>query len=412
MNHDGVDFLLSREGLAILAREADSAPTDPLREVSRLRAEGLAPWQVSALLGQAALRRRAIQKFGALASRLLFTEAGLEQATRSIVADHHATRYADAGLNRVADLGCGIGANSLALQRANREVTAVELDPLTAKIAAHNLTVQGAELFSGTVVPTATVITGDAESFPLDGVDGVFLDPARRTAGHSNTRRITDPDDYSPSLHFAHNLALRLPTGIKLGPGLDRDLIPEGVEAQWVSVDNQVVEMGLWSGPLARPGVGRSALLLATKGENRCYELSAAQDSEDAAVTGLGEYLYEPDGAVIRARLIGLLARQIGAGMLSEGIAYLSSETLTPTPFASAFRIVEVFPFQERRLKQAMRARGIGSLEIKKRGADTDPALLRKRLQLRGPHHATLIITRHGHKHVALLAERLPAFSS
>jgi hypothetical protein len=191
---------------------------------------------------------------------------------------------------------------------------------------------------------------------------------------------------------------------MKLGPGHDRDQIPIDAEAQWVSVEGQVVEMGLWFGALARRGILRSALLLTRDG---VHELTAPADSDDAAVGELGQYVYEPDGAVIRARLIGDLARSLNALMLSEGIAYLTADTLAPTPFASAFRVLETLPFDEKKLRLALSERHIGTLEIKKRGVDVDPATLRTRLKLKGPESATLILTRaRGHR-VALLVERI-----
>lgn len=367
---------------------------------SRLRAEQLPGDEVAALLNQAELRRKARSKFGAAASGMLFTQAGLEQASRAAISRRHAERYALAGLRTVADLGCGIGSESIALLTAGVDVMAVELDPFTARVAAHNLS--SAEQGVGSA--HARVVVEDAQHVSLDGVDGAFLDPARRTSGHRNTKRLTNPDDYSPSLDFAFGLAERMPTGVKLGPGFDRELLPDAAEAQWVSIDGQLVETGIWFGALARQGVARSALVL--RGDE-AFELSAASDAEDAEAQALGEYLYEPDGAVIRARLIGLLAEQLGAGMVSDGIAYLTADALTPTPFAHTFRVLEQLPSSEKQLKRALSARGLGKLEIKKRGADVDPAALRTRLKLKGPHSATLFLTRIAGKHTALLAERV-----
>ncbi|QIK64258.1 class I SAM-dependent methyltransferase [Leucobacter viscericola] len=394
--------LLTQDGLDTLRwiageRDAGRAASEIN---SSLRARGLPADQVAALLTQALLREKARTKFGDRAEQFLFTQAGLEQATRSRVAASHAERFRDAGCTRIADLGCGIGAESLALLESGIDPLAVELNPLTAEIASHNLRVAAALLGR----PEPEVQVGDAEQIGPEDADGVFLDPARRTAGHSDTRRVSSPDDYSPSLNFAFDLASRLPTGIKLGPGFDRELIPDEAEAQWVSVDGQVVEMGLWFGAAARPGVHRAALVL--NGATGSAELTASEDSADADLRDLGEYLYEPDGAVIRARLIGSLAADLNAGMLSEGIAYLTADQLVPTPFAQVFRVVETLSSREKDLRRAMSDRGIGSLEIKKRGADVDPAALRKRLKLRGDNHATLFLTRVAGKHVALLAER------
>lgn len=367
---------------------------------SRLRTDGTSGDEVAALLTQVDLRRKARAKFGDASSRMLFTQAGLEQASRAIATRLHAQRFKHAGCKSVVDLGCGIGSESMAFASAGLDVLAVELDPFTARIAEHNLSTLNPD---GCFADTRVVV-GDAQEIPLDGIDGAFLDPARRTAGHRNTKRLANPDDYSPSLNFAFGLSEQSPTGVKLGPGLDRELLPNNAEAQWVSIDGQVIETGIWFGPLARPGITRSALLL--RG-SESHELSAAADYEDALIRPLGEYLYEPDGAIIRARLIGLLAEQLGAGMVSEGIAYLTSDSLVSSPFVQAFRIIEQLPSSEKQLKRALAARGIGTLEIKKRGADVDPAALRTRLRLKGPHSATLFLTRVGGKHTALLAERV-----
>ncbi len=356
--------------------------------------------EVAALLSQVDLRSKARLKFGDAAPTMLFTQAGLEQASRAEVSRLHAERYLRAGCGSVADLGCGIGSESMAFATAGLDVLAIEIDPFTSRIASHNL----GPLALGEASVRARVVTDDAQHIALDTREAVFLDPARRTSGHRNTRRLASPDDYSPSLNFAFGLADQIPTGVKLGPGLDRELLPAQAEAQWVSIDGQLVETGVWFGPLARPGVTRSALVL--RGAS-VHELHSAADAPDVEVRPLGEYLHEPDGSVIRARLIGLLADQIGAGMISESIAYLTSDTAVTTPFAQTFRVLEQLPSSEKQLKRALSARGIGQLEIKKRGADVDPAELRKRLRLRGPNAATLILTRVAGKHTALLVERV-----
>ncbi|HRN29324.1 MAG TPA: SAM-dependent methyltransferase, partial [Terrimesophilobacter sp.] len=202
-------------------------------------------------------------------------------------------------------------------------------------------------------------------------------------------------------------LGKRMPTGVKLGPGIDRGLIPENAEAQWVSMGGDVVELGVWMGAVARPGIRRAALVIGERdGATSSAELTAAADSDDAPVGELGEFVYEPDGAVIRARLIGDLARRLGATMLSEDIAWLSSETRVDTPFAARFRVIESLPFDVRALKRLVAARGLGTLEIKKRGVDVDPAQLRAKLAPKGPNSATLIVTRVAGQRTVLLAER------
>jgi hypothetical protein len=394
MHRDELVELLSPEGLRLLDSLDGYRSDDLVRAVARLRSAGHSPALVAAVLTQSRLREKAQGKFGEFARSMLFTDAGLEQATRLRVAALHAGRFAAAGTRRVADLGSGIGGDALALAAIDLEVTAVDADEITATLASFNLA----------PFPSARAVHGDAESFDLDGYDAVYLDPARRTAGHRETRRLDDPDDYSPSLDFAFGLAARLPVGVKVGPGFDRERIPADAEAQWVSVEGDLVETGLWFGSLARPGVRRSALLLGAHG---AAELTADSDADDEEVGELGAYVHEPDGSAIRARLLGELARSSSSRMLSPGIAYLTGDEPSTSPFLRSFRVLAELPLDERTLAKELRGRGIGVLEIKKRGVDVDPARFRKKLGLSGRGSAVLILTRVQGRHRALLAERV-----
>jgi len=383
--------ILSTEGLRLLDEvPAWNSKDDVMRIVTDLRKAGHSPALVAAVVSQARLRARGVAKFGPFAASMLFTEAGLEQATRLRVAAMHAGRFRDAGLTNIVDLGCGIGADALAIASLEMDVTAVDIDEVTAAVASFNLAPW----------PGATVVHSDAADVDLAPFDGVYLDPARRSA----SKRLADPADWTPSLDFAFGIGSAKPTGVKLGPGIDRDLIPDGAEAQWISVDRDVVEVGVWFGAVAREGITRAALVI---GEHGTAELTAPADSPDEAPGTLGEFLYEPDGAVIRARLIGDLARSLDGRMLDPQIAWVTSDDAQPTPFAQVFRVAETFPFDERKLKQALAARGIGTLEIKKRGIDVDPAQLRKKLSLKGDRSATLILTRVAGKRMAILADRV-----
>ncbi|GEK79863.1 class I SAM-dependent methyltransferase [Agrococcus baldri] len=392
MDPEELRLLLSTEGLALLER-VEGGPggaglddrADVVREVTRLRAEGHDPLLVAAVLTQARLRRRARAKFGEFATRLLFTEAGLEQATRLRVAAHHAGRMRQAGVVSVADLGCGIGADALAFATLGLEVTAVDRDEVTAAIATYNLADWNASVVHGDALETAV----DAQA--------LWFDPARR----DGRRRLSDPADWSPALDAVFARAAAQPAGVKLAPGIDRALLPADAEHQWVTDGLETVEAVVWTGSLARQGVARSALVL---GDGGAAELAGEPAHPEQGE--LGEWLYEPAGAVIRAELIGALAEQLGASAISEGIAYLSGPRQAATPLAQAFRVRETMPLDERRIARRLRQLGIGELEIKKRGADVDPAALRKRLKLAGDERATLFATRVGGRHRAILADR------
>lgn len=387
--------LLTPAGLELVDELGEISSVDAASAaVSRLRKAGHSPDLVAAVVTQARLRTKARAKFGAFAERMLFTQAGLEQATRLEVSALHAARFRAAGVTTVADLGCGIGGDALGFAGLGLTVAAVDADEVTAAIAAYNLAPFG---------EAATVTHGRAEDVAIADGAGLWLDPARRTAGHTETSRVR-AEAYSPPLEWAFAAARARATGIKLGPGFDRDALPEGAEAQWISVDGATIELVLWFGALAREGVGRAALVVSS---GRAHELTASADTEDVDARPLGAFVHEPDGAVIRARLIGDVARSLDAGMLSPGIAYLTSDTALTSPFVQSFRVREVLPAAPKKLAAALKERDIGRLEIKKRGVDIDPAQLRRQLRPVGSEAATLIMTTiNGHR-TAILTDRI-----
>jgi hypothetical protein len=373
-------------GTEVLRRAAELGTGDDrvLATTTALRAAGHSPELVAAAVGTVRLRARAAAKFGADADAMFFTPDGVEQATRASVAAHRAERFA--GIARVADLCCGIGGDLVALARAGVSVTGVDADPLTAAVAAANAEVLG-------LTDRVAVRCADVTTLDLRGVDAAFCDPARRSGG----RRVFDPSAYSPSWDFLMSLVATVPrVGLKVAPGIDHARLPPGVEAEWVSDGGDVKEAALWCGDLAS-GTPRRATLLPS---------GATLTGTGTALSPVGpvqEWLYDPDGAVVRAHLVAELAASLGATGIDPTIAYLTSGRLIPTPFARAYRVDEVMPFSLKRLRAALRARGVGRAEIKKRGSAVDVETLRRDLRLAGDGEATVVLTRVGAKPTVLL---------
>ncbi len=390
--------LLTPEGWALLESlpPYDERHAMPLGE--RLRAEGHDPQVVAAALTQSRLRAKAYDKLGPFADAMLFTPDGLEQATRLSVAAHHARRFVGAGVARVADLGCGLGSDAMAFAGLDRAVLAIDADELTAAFATVNLRHW----------PDAEVRCHDVTALDLEGMleagDGIWLDPARRTARRGGgSRRTFDPEACSPPYSFVLDVASRFPaTGAKLAPGIAHRLLPDGAEGQWVSVGGDVVECALWCGPLARQGIGRSALVL--DGAGGMHEVLDDGSGVRPAVGSVGTFLHEPDGAVVRAGLVGAVARQLDARLVDPTIAYLTTDQPVSSALVHSYAVEDVMPFHLKALRAALRDRGIGTLTIKKRGSAVDPVQLRRQLRLSGDAEGTIALTRvAGRPHVLVL---------
>ncbi|MEW1869254.1 methyltransferase domain-containing protein [Streptomyces caelestis] len=371
--------LLTPEGRALLDEVRDTDPARELAVATRLRREHPADL-VSAALGQARLRQRAVAKFGAEdARRMFFTPNGVEQSTRASVAAYRARRFRELGVVSVADLCCGIGGDAIALARAGIRVLAVDRDPLTAAAARANADALG-------LADLIEVRQADVTEVDTAGHDAVFVDPARR----GGRGRIFDPEAYSPPLSWAVEAARAAPraAALKVAPGIPHEAVPADAEAEWISDGGDVKEAVLWF------GAGQGAAVRATLLPGPRTLLS--RGLPDPAVRPPGRYLYEPDGAVVRSHLVAEVAAELDGGLLDATIAYVTADEHRPTPYATAYELTDHLPFSVKKLKALLRERRVGTLTVKKRGSAVEPEELRRKV-LPKPHGAesvTVFLTR------------------
>lgn len=378
-----VRWLASPEGHALLRELPEYREADAMNLATSLRAKGVSPEQAAALLTQQRLRSKAEEKFGDLAQGMLFTADGLEQASRLEVAATHAGRYAAASLATVHDLGCGIGADAVAMSALGVTVQAVDADETTAAIADTNLRPW----------PDSRARHGRAEDVdlpadPLRARAGVWLDPARRTPGvadaRGRTRRVFRLDEIRPSWDFVLAVAAQAPaTGAKLSPSLPHDIPPLGTEAQWTSWQGTALECTVWWGPLVRHG-GRSARVL-RRGQPPVEVDQRACDEDPPAVpalSALGPWLYEADRAVVQAGLVGAVTAATGGAEVEPGLGYITSGERVDLGYARRYAVLEAMPYSVKTLRGWLRERGITGLTIKKRGIRLDDDQLRRQLKI------------------------------
>jgi hypothetical protein len=377
---DAFDRLLAAEGRALLATLPDGplAAGDALALGSRLRATH-PPDLVAAALAQRELRARAAAKFSA-AARMWFTREGLEQASAEPLARHRAARYADYG--RVADLCCGIGGDLCALA-PGRTALAFDLDPLQLRMARENAAVHGA----GEVLAACADVAG----LRLPRSLAVFVDPARRAGG----RRLPAGES-RPPLRWCLDLAARVAAvGVKAAPGLPLARVPPGWEVELLADRRELKEAALWSPALA--STTRRATVFPGP------HTLAARPGPPVPCAPPGGFLLDPSPAVTRAGLVEELARDLGAWKLDPRIAFLSADAPLRTPFGRLLAVDASLPWNLKRLRQVLRERGVGAVEVRKRGSAVEVAELTARLRLRGDAHATVVLTRVANRPWALV---------
>lgn len=426
-----VEWLDSPEGRQVLdalpAYRAEAAMAMSLG----LRECGLDPSQAAAALTQSRLRTRIAKRWGDgyhdLVSTLLFTPDGAEQATRPVVAALRADRFAPLGDRaRVADLGCGVGVDTLALLARGLAVDAFEVDHVTMAVAAANIARPAAV--------RCTVERADVTARPPQTwaeYAAVFVDPARRhrsgQAGERRGGRISSPEGWSPPLSWVLSLEVA-DLGVKVAPGLAHSAAPAGTEFATVSVAGEVVEAGLYRGALRLPGVGRSATVVrqaftswggSTSGPTPVTLTDRDLPDDEVPVRDLGNYLHEPDGAVIRAGLVGAVAADLDGWLIDPAIAYVTSDRPPPpdaiaSGIVTSFHVTACLPFSLKSLRAHLRAEGVGQVVVKKRGSAVDVDRLRASLRLDPTQSGrrVVVLTRIGTSPVAIVAEALDAAST
>lgn len=370
MTLDDLAFLLSADGQRWLEDVGQTAvtPQTHLQLATWLR-QKLPKTQAQAVLETVVLRQHAAAKFSR-AGQMYFVRAALEQASAEAVSLHRARRFARLGCQQIADLGCGIGGDALALA-AHAEVTGVEWEPVRLAMAQENVRAYG---FGQQFHP----LQADLHSLtPLRHMQALFFDPARRD---EQGRRFFSLAQYQPPFGLIDAWRAMVPeTAVKISPGVDYAELPADAEVEFISLNGEMKEAVLWYGRL-QSGVSRRATLLPGNHSLTTDDLPP----EPVPISPPQAFLYEPDSAVIRAHLVQALAVRLPAQQIDESIAYLTADTAVPTPFARCFAIEAYFPFQLKQLRHYLRERRVGSVTVKKRGSPIEPEKLQRQLRLSG----------------------------
>lgn len=301
------------------------------------------------------------RRAGKLLENWLMDSESVQQATPPVVAAWRAEVLKAAGVEAAVDVTCSIGTELHALANAGLRALGGDLDHQRLRMARFN-------------VPEVPVVRMDAlrPAFAGDLKSGalksgvVVADPARR----NSSGRITKLDDLQPPLPELMDCYDKLV--VKCAPGIDYSEFDGHVEV--VSVDGGVKETCLYSPAIL--GRGRRAVVM---GASSVKETVTSDEPETDRVGGVGRYIVDPDGAIVRAGLVRQYAARHGLWQLDPHIAYLTGDELPAG--VRGFEVVEEVPLKKAR--SALVGLGAKSVEILVRGVDVDPDELRKKWKLK-----------------------------
>jgi hypothetical protein len=395
------------QALVEVSRQALASAADHLRAHDALRTrlwlDQTYPAEVSlAILDCVATQAHFATKFEN-ASDWLLSRLAAEQATASLLArwrsDYLRSRFPN--IERLTELGTGLGGDSVFLAR-NFELRGYESDAARCTLALKNV---------AQLSPAASSFEIENKQVKVSELRGelLFADPARR--GQS---RKFHPESWNPPLSSLLLAANRFDgTVLKTAPGLKLELVPEDMEIHFLSLEGELKEAMLLRPAAVKSGPKRHAWLWEPESESPLHRQGEAV-SVEVREPSAGDFLHNPDPAVVRSGLLNGLAGELGAGVVHPRIGYLCGPTRSPNGWATSFAILESLPLQWKRLNAALMATDWSEIEYLSRGVPFSQEevlqrtrAVRKSMKSRTGGRGALVIYRENSGYRAVLARRV-----
>ena len=437
--------LLASDTVQGFIEEALTRKWDALQVSTALHKAGYSNEDRASIMDYMALVPKFREKFG-FSSFLLCDKLALEQSTAQDIgrwkanlwpcgndATDDTTESATGAGAKVHDLCCGMGGDSFYLP-ASLQLTGVDLDENRLAMYRHNLQAFGKD---------ASVKCADVRSIESTDngmrADYFTIDPARRAIEGENQR---DLRNLTPTLEEVVEISKHYKGGMaKLPPGYPPAEIPDGTEILYLGGHSDCRECLVLFGELAKhPDTVRAVIIdkngetvaewsrkrdrsLETldddlqekldrndslEGKDRTYRTATSRS--DLPLGEIGKYIAEPAPVLIRSRLFSdaALAHDPDAHLISEGIAYVSSDKPLPAPAFTSYEILAHAEIATGAVRSMLKEHDIGKITLKLRGVKLDPDAETKRLKPKGKNSAILFYTRFRGEKIAILTRRCP----
>ncbi|WP_407457218.1 THUMP-like domain-containing protein [Fibrobacter sp.] len=417
-------------------KDARSRKLDALQVSTRLNKDGCSNEERSVIMDYMALVPKFREKFFGESERkdkfLLCDKLALEQSTAQDIGRWKAGLWPSEG--SVHDLCCGMGGDSFFLPRSLK-ITGVDLDENRLAMYRYNMGVLGKSAESQCADVREVARNNDSNGNKKK--DYFTIDPARRAIEGENQR---DLRNLTPTLEEVAEISKHYKGGMaKLPPGYPPAEIPDGTEILYLGGHSDCRECLVLFGALAKnPDTVRAVIVdksgetLAEwsrkrdresetlddelqekldkndtlEGKDRTYRTATSRN--DLPLGCISQYISEPAPVLIRSHLFNQAALDCdpSAHLISEGIAYVTSEKPLSAPGFSCYEVLAHAEIATGAVRAMLKEHDIGKITLKLRGVKLDPDAEIKRLKSKGKNSAILFYTRAYGEKIAILARK------
>ncbi|RMF43553.1 MAG: class I SAM-dependent methyltransferase [Planctomycetota bacterium] len=389
---------LRRHGRAWLAGAEDRDPPGRLSD-----------WQRAALERQRYYARRAARRFPD-PTRWLWTDRSLAQASDWWSAAWKAS-LVPRGIT-IVDACCGAGVDLVALAGSQRGAIGIDIDPVMVALSQANLEALETE---------AEVRCGAIESTQLPDRAWLHIDPDRRP----EELRTDLADAFSPDWETVWRLVQQAEGAIvKVGPRTEfspnaQRCIEASALRVWVGNEGECRQQLVLFGEAAEVAAARWPG--DKKGQRICVLAEPAAEDRQAVETHAAvipmieppppadracRYVFDLHRCLHAAQVAGKWAAVHGLTAISDEGGYYTADTALDTPWAQVFEVIDVLPWDDRRVRRALRQHGGGIIEVKARLLRLDASRWQKHLSQSEGQALTVLVTRLGQRVRAILARR------
>jgi SAM-dependent methyltransferase len=366
--------------------------SDPFKRSALLKKEKI-PTEIIPLLSSILdLQIKAKEKLG-VDRPLLVDRLALEQASAKWISDYKNSLLPKS--SKIVDLCCGLGGDSLHL---NDFQSLIGIDLSLARL----------EMFKFNLDHKDSIqcIRGNA-LYPIINkkLDFLLCDPDRRS--QENKSRNWNPDDLRPNFdELARWESSFSGCLFKLSPSLDWKSLPIKGDIDFLGKPKECNEALIRKGTLAAEEPTLRAVI---KDETPLIApWKAVLEANPTLANSLNDYLIEPSKTCIRSGINRWYAQQNSYEVIHPDIAYLTGDTPIDSPYFTSFKVVGVGSGNDKKLKQFVKQHNAQVIEVKKRGANIDPATeLQKLKKVKGEIPMTLFFTQTLKGHIFVLTKRL-----